>query len=321
MYLKNIILLTFLVISTIQITQAQDFEIENGEIHILGKELNGVLVPAILENQLGSLQISAPHGDGVQIKSGDHLTMKGGNISIDSMGDFIANKGGKLRLKSPNNAHGMYMDHSDFNEFQMMIDGSPNIQLLLNMDNRRWGVFSASPDSELDILQQNPMSWGGYNSRVSTKAGLTIKNTGGLNVTMGIDQAADLIFAFNGFGQAYISDSNGKYFNASNPSGLARSTSQKAKGSMLSKIKDLNLYASQQKSGSKGLQVDGHEVQRLFPEITSEKNGEVGICYADFGLIAIKAIQELENRIEQLENRNEELFKLSQDLLSKTQSN
>lgn len=299
----------------------QDIELTEGKLNILGKELNGVLVPAIMENQLGNLQISAPFGSGLQIKSGDHLMMKGGNVSIDTMGDFIANKGGKLRLKSPDNSRGVIIDHSNFNEFQITLDGDPSVQLLLDGSKKRWGIFSALPDTELEILQQKDLAWSGFNGLIADKAGLTIKNKALRNVSMGMDMANDLIYVFDGRGRAFIRDTDGKFFNASNPAGLVRQNVEKSQLSTLSKIRDMNFYHSRSKSGDTGIQIIGEEVSKLFPAITTEKNGEIAICYADFGLIAIKAIQEQQIRIEQLEKQNKLLLQLMEGLNERSQSN
>ena len=42
------------------------------------------------------------------------------------------------------------------------------------------------------------------------------------------------------------------------------------------------------------------EVEELFPEAVTEKNGKKAIFYSHFGVIAVKAIQEQQEQIEQL---------------------
>ena len=49
------------------------------------------------------------------------------------------------------------------------------------------------------------------------------------------------------------------------------------------------------------------EVQQLFPEIVSEEQGTLGLSYKDFGVLAIKAIQELATDLEVQTNDKEQL--------------
>lgn len=48
------------------------------------------------------------------------------------------------------------------------------------------------------------------------------------------------------------------------------------------------------------------EVQKIFPEFVSEKEGGyLGIAYSNFGVIAIKAIQEQQQEIDELKKQIE----------------
>lgn len=44
------------------------------------------------------------------------------------------------------------------------------------------------------------------------------------------------------------------------------------------------------------------EVEELFPETVTEKNGKKAIYYSHFGVIAVKAIQEQQEQIDQLQD-------------------
>ncbi len=44
------------------------------------------------------------------------------------------------------------------------------------------------------------------------------------------------------------------------------------------------------------------EVEELFPEAVTEKNGKKAIYYSHFGVIAVKAIQEQQEQIDRLQN-------------------
>ena len=44
------------------------------------------------------------------------------------------------------------------------------------------------------------------------------------------------------------------------------------------------------------------EVEELFPEAVTERNGKKAIYYSHFGVIAVKAIQEQQEQIEQLQD-------------------
>ncbi len=44
------------------------------------------------------------------------------------------------------------------------------------------------------------------------------------------------------------------------------------------------------------------EVEELFPEAVTERNGKKAIYYSHFGVIAVKAIQEQQEQIDQLQD-------------------
>ena len=63
------------------------------------------------------------------------------------------------------------------------------------------------------------------------------------------------------------------------------------------------------------------EVEELFPEAVTEKNGKKAIYYSHFGVIAVKAIQEQQVQIDQLQDeisRLRDLVEKSKGLADQT---
>lgn len=56
------------------------------------------------------------------------------------------------------------------------------------------------------------------------------------------------------------------------------------------------------------------EVEELFPEAVTEKNGKKAIYYGHFGVIAVKAIQEQQEQIEELKSEVARLKQSVEDL-------
>ena len=56
------------------------------------------------------------------------------------------------------------------------------------------------------------------------------------------------------------------------------------------------------------------EVEELFPEAVTEKNGKKAIYYSHFGVIAVKAIQEQQVQIDQLQDEVARLREVVENL-------
>ena len=126
-----------------------------------------------------------------------------------------------------------------------------------------------------------------------------------------IDSADDYNFGYNGNLKSYIKDSDGMYTVASDRR-LKEDITTIA--SSLSKIKQLRATQyrfKNDKSHSLSTGFIAQEVQAIFPEFVSEKDGMLRISYDYFIPVAIAGIQELseENKMlkDELENLKEEI--------------
>lgn len=138
-----------------------------------------------------------------------------------------------------------------------------------------------------------------------------------------IDGANDYNFAYNGTLRGYIRDTDGVYVSSSD----ARLKEDVAPyGNVLDGI--LRLHPSTYRfkdvpaESPRSLGLIAQEVEPLFPELVSEKDGLLGLNYSGLSVIAIKAIQELnalvEAQQEQLRQQQAEIDQLSAALSSAT---
>ena len=82
------------------------------------------------------------------------------------------------------------------------------------------------------------------------------------------------------------------------------------KESILSRVLRLRPVTYKYKKPRPGLPDAGfiaQEVEELFPEAVTEKDGHKAIYYSHFGVIAVKAIQEQQEQIDVLKRELEEL--------------
>ena len=110
----------------------------------------------------------------------------------------------------------------------------------------------------------------------------------------------DLVFDYKGTNtRAWISSSDATYHSYSDKSLKYNIVSLK---SILQKVVQLNpvtfLFNSEPASAPMHYGFIAQEVQELFPEFVSENDGKLGLAYSNFGIIAIKAIQEQQQMID-----------------------
>jgi len=135
-----------------------------------------------------------------------------------------------------------------------------------------------------------------------------------------VDVAQDYNFAYNGVLKSYIQDADGSY-NVFSDKRL-KNNIQVMDSSVVQKVMQLNPVTYSYKSDSTNKKQDGfiaQEVQKLFPELVSEKKTENGefltLRYDAFGVLAIKTIQEQQKEIENLKKQVSELKKLEARIL------
>jgi hypothetical protein len=131
-----------------------------------------------------------------------------------------------------------------------------------------------------------------------------------------VDIADDYNFAFNGTWLSFIEDFDGKFYQYSDQS-LKQDV--ESYGAVLADVMQLRPATYRMKaagpSASKSLGFVAQEVEPFFPELVAEKGGLKALDYAGFGVVAIKAIQELhalvETQQEQIERLQAEVERLS----------
>jgi hypothetical protein len=116
-----------------------------------------------------------------------------------------------------------------------------------------------------------------------------------------VDIADDYNFAFNGTWLSFIEDFDGKFYQYSDQS-LKQDI--EPYGEVLSDVMRLRPATYRMKaaasSAPKSLGFVAQEVEPFFPELVAEKDGLKALDYAGFGVVAIKAIQELYAEVQSL---------------------
>ncbi|MBK8944919.1 MAG: tail fiber domain-containing protein [Ignavibacteriae bacterium] len=200
--------------------------------------------------------------------------------------------------------------------------------------NNIGGKFEASGDLGIGIHASAPSTgWAGYfngNGFISNKvfigtipqtpqSSLHIKQQSGVKAIRMeydsdtdfwdtyIDSANDYNFDFNGVLRAYIQDGTGSFIISSDER-LKNSISEinGVLNNVLS-LKPKRYSYKNDQSNKEQIGFIAQDVEELFPEAVSEKDGYKGINYAVFGVLAIEAIKEQQSLIENLTKRIEDL--------------
>jgi trimeric autotransporter adhesin len=178
----------------------------------------------------------------------------------------------------------------------------------------RVGINTTSPLGDLHIGQYNDVA--GHTAR-----GIRLQRTTGLYWRMYLDQGSLFTFEYNtgGPGAWCWITTTGTFVNGSD--GRSKKNIQST-GPVLDKLMQLQpkryLFNTQTDSDQYSLGFIAQDVQKLFPELVSEKEGGwLGISYANINTITVKAIQEQQEEITSLKQTIEELRKTVQLLEKK----
>lgn len=145
----------------------------------------------------------------------------------------------------------------------------------------------------------------------NTDQGISYFNNVGTNKwTTAYGTGDDYDFYFNSALRAYISDVTGSYTQSSD---RRLKKNIQAIGDVLDKVLQLKpskyQYIDNGDNSKSSVGFVAQDVQKLFPEMVSKKGEYMGLSYAEFGVIAIKAIQEQQELIQNLKAEVGELHK------------
>jgi len=170
------------------------------------------------------------------------------------------------------------------------------------------GLGTTTPGSELHIKQKAS----GSNN------GVRIEDVDGTHWNTYVDGADDYNFAYNGSLRAYIQDGSGAFINTSDKKLKTNITPLE---SVLSRVLQLKPkwynYIDNKPGMPKTLGFIAQEVEEYFPNLIHHKGEIKGLAYDDFGVLAIKAIQEQQQIIEEKESHIAELEKEVTDVNSR----
>ena len=158
------------------------------------------------------------------------------------------------------------------------------------LKSARVGINHSSPQAMLDIEQ---LGSGPGNGVLMNLAGSGHWETV-------VDNAQDYNFYYNNTLKAYIRDTDGAYVQSSD---LRLKTEVKQLPDVLPGLERLGLYSyyfNDAQSTNRSLGVIAQEVEQLFPDLVSEKDGYLGVNYQGLSVIALKAVQELSEKNEKL---------------------
>lgn len=162
------------------------------------------------------------------------------------------------------------------------------------------GIGTNTPGADFHLKQGTVST---SNNVVTGSGGIYIERDGAVNQWKTYHSGSHLSFAENtngdgntAFRRSYIAAGTGSYVVTSD--GRFKKEVESIKESILSKVLKLQPklynYKDARVGQKKTLGFIAQEVQRLFPEIVYETEDKtLGLSYADFGILAIKAIQEL----------------------------
>jgi len=178
------------------------------------------------------------------------------------------------------------------------------------------GIGSDNPLDELHII---------HAANGNFSKGLRIHRAGGAWWTIGTAHDGDLVFGYNqgdnGTYKAYIARGTGGW-NATSDLRLKKDI--ESSEDVLSKVYKLKpvryRFKEQDNDAKKSYGFIAQDVQELFPYLVNDEKDYLGLDYGNFGVLSIKAIQELgrekDAEVASLEKKNEQLESRVQSLES-----
>ena len=191
-------------------------------------------------------------------------------------------------------------DNTTNHYFNIMDAGN---EIMRVTDEQRLGFRTTTPDGDIHILQSaSPFP-------DPTTGGITLEDLS--NDKWQIWNSNNFLsFGFNGTRVGYINNSTGAYVATSDLRLKKDIEPMPATLDKVLKLRPVTYHYKQQESDGKKVQgFIAQEVEQLFPEsVHTDEGGDMrGISYSDFGVIAIKAIQEQQEIINELSKTVKEL--------------
>jgi hypothetical protein len=164
--------------------------------------------------------------------------------------------------------------------------------------NGRLGVREPAPITDMQITQSDGLIAGTGGLTFSRSTNWKIMHTG-----------SHLSFVENNVRRAYIETGTGNYVTVSDQ---RKKKDLAPLGAVLPKVLRLDPvqfhYLGQGSSAAKNYGFIAQDVAAVFPELArTAEDGEMGLAYAAFGVLAIASIQEQQAQIEALQSENQAL--------------
>lgn len=166
---------------------------------------------------------------------------------------------------------------------------------LIIATNGRLGVREPAPITDLQITQSDGLIGGTGGLTFSRSTNWKILHTG-----------SHLSFVESNVRRSYIETGTGNYVTISD---AAMKHNIAPMGSVLDRVLQLKpvsyQYLTQSDAAAKSNGFIAQEVGKVFPELVrTAEDGTLGLAYADFGVLAVAAIQEQQTQIDALKQEN-----------------
>ena len=184
----------------------------------------------------------------------------------------------------------------------------------INKDGGSVGIGTDSPIQELHIKQRSSQTFA---------KGLRLENWWGYGWNFGIDSTGFLVLGYQQGDdetyKAYVNPNSGTWTSASDSRLKKDIESSEDVLSKVYKLKPVSYrFNEQEKNTKKHYGFIAQDVQKLFPYLVDAERDYLGLDYGNFGVLSIKAIQELgrekDAEVASLEQKNEQLESRVQSL-------
>ena len=234
----------------------------------------------------------------------DFVFHTGGEKSVEiySLGLSILN-GKYLELQSENNNRATAFQIRDNGDFRITRNGINGTSAICIAGDKKYvGINNPLPGSDLDVLQANVPNVSTIDAPADDTIGLRLNNWNIYEAFNG-----NLSFVSNAILRSYIVASNGNYVNSSDRRLKDNITPLE---NVLDRVHQLipsryNYLGNDDET----VGLIAQDVEKIFPELVYQNGEYKALAYDNFTILAIKAIQELTDKVIQLECKLADLSK------------